>query len=54
MRIKNNVQWMAVNIDLEKVYDRAHWDFIQASLKEAGILSCLIRVIMTAISTSTM
>ncbi|KAK5794339.1 hypothetical protein PVK06_035561 [Gossypium arboreum] len=38
MRIKNNVQWMAVNIDLEKVYDRAHWDFIQASLKEADDL----------------
>ncbi|KAA3481008.1 reverse transcriptase [Gossypium australe] len=33
MRIKKNVQWMAVKIDLEKAYNRMCWDFVKASLK---------------------
>ncbi|KAA3477142.1 Retrovirus-related Pol polyprotein from type-2 retrotransposable element R2DM [Gossypium australe] len=44
---------MAVKIDLEKAYDRVRWDFVKASLKAAGIPSNLIKIIMNAISTST-
>lgn len=28
---------MAIKIDLEKAYDRVRWEFIDASLKAAGI-----------------
>lgn len=45
---------MAVKIDLEKAYDRVRWDFIEASLKTARIPPYLQKVIMTAISSSTM
>lgn len=50
---KKNLHWMAVKIDLEKAYDRVKWDFVKASLKAAGIPSNLIKIIMNAISTST-
>ncbi|KAH1055847.1 hypothetical protein J1N35_033912 [Gossypium stocksii] len=45
---------MAIEIDLEKAFDRVHWDFIEASLIAAGILNILIKVIMNAISLSSM
>ncbi|KAH1098233.1 hypothetical protein J1N35_015154 [Gossypium stocksii] len=52
MRIKKNLQWMAIKIDLEKAFDRVRWDFIEASLIAAGIPLYLIKVIMNVISLS--
>lgn len=43
---------MAIEIDLEKAYDRVRWDFVKASLNAASILSHLVKVIMNAISLS--
>ncbi|KAK5802106.1 hypothetical protein PVK06_029688 [Gossypium arboreum] len=45
---------MAVKIDLEKAYDKVHWDFIRASFKDARIPDMLISVIISVISSSTM
>ncbi|KAK5811354.1 hypothetical protein PVK06_026683 [Gossypium arboreum] len=47
-------KWMIVKIDLEKAYDRIRWDFIDKSIQAAGIPDFLRKVIMSAISTSTM
>ncbi|KAH1131560.1 hypothetical protein J1N35_002938 [Gossypium stocksii] len=52
-RIKGR-NWMAIKLDLEKAYDRISLDFIDASLVVAGILKFLRRVIMGAISSSSM
>ncbi|KAA3459823.1 Retrovirus-related Pol polyprotein LINE-1 [Gossypium australe] len=46
--------WMAIKLDLKKAYDRISWDFIDASLVAAGIPEFLRKVIMDAISSSTM
>lgn len=51
-RKSNN--WMAIKLDLEKAYDRVSWEFIDASLSAAGIPIFLRKVIMSAISSSTM
>ncbi|KAK5811558.1 hypothetical protein PVK06_026904 [Gossypium arboreum] len=51
-RKSNN--WMAIKLDLEKAYDRVSWEFIDASLSAAGIPILLRKVIMSAISSSTM
>ncbi|KAH1074241.1 hypothetical protein J1N35_026569 [Gossypium stocksii] len=45
---------MAIKLDLEKAYDRISWEFIDASLVAAGIPDFLIKVIMDAISSSSM
>ncbi|XP_040952745.1 uncharacterized protein [Gossypium hirsutum] len=45
---------MAIKIDLEKAYDRVHWDFIETSLQAVGIPLFLLNAIMSAITTSTM
>lgn len=39
-------------IDLEKAYDKVSWEFIDASLKAAGIPDFLCNVIMSVISGS--
>ncbi|KAH1073281.1 hypothetical protein J1N35_025609 [Gossypium stocksii] len=46
--------WMAIKLDLEKTYDRISWDFIDMTLAAAGIPDFLRKVIMSAISSSTM
>ncbi|KAH1031612.1 hypothetical protein J1N35_043786 [Gossypium stocksii] len=38
MRVKKNLKWMAIKINLEKAFDRVCWDFIEASLIAAGSL----------------
>ncbi|KAH1063911.1 hypothetical protein J1N35_028898 [Gossypium stocksii] len=43
------MNWMAINIDLEKAYDRISWEFIDVSLQVAGINDFLHNVIMSAI-----
>ncbi|KAA3488943.1 reverse transcriptase [Gossypium australe] len=45
---------MAIKLDLEKAYDRVSWDFIEVSLVAAGFLEKIRKVIMNAISSSTM
>ncbi|KAK5771935.1 hypothetical protein PVK06_048191 [Gossypium arboreum] len=52
MWTKRSLQWMAVNIDLEKTYDKVRWDFVEASLNTADIPSHLVKVIMNDISLS--
>ncbi|KAA3486170.1 reverse transcriptase [Gossypium australe] len=51
---KAGKNWMAIKLDLEKAYDRISWDFIHVSLVTAGIPEGLRKVIMNAISSSTM
>ncbi|KAH1107012.1 hypothetical protein J1N35_010780 [Gossypium stocksii] len=46
--------WMAIKLDLEKAYDRISWDFIDMTLAAARIPDFLRKVIMSAISSSTM
>ncbi|KAA3469838.1 LINE-1 reverse transcriptase isogeny [Gossypium australe] len=53
MRSKHK-KWMAIKIHLEKAYDRVSWDFIGASLQVANTLDFLRKVIMFAITSSTM
>lgn len=54
MKSNNSRKWMAVKIDLKKVYDQVRWDFIDASLQVAGIPDNLRKVIVFDISTFTM
>ncbi|KAK5793475.1 hypothetical protein PVK06_034624 [Gossypium arboreum] len=46
--------WMAVKLDLEKAYDRVSSEFIASSLSATGIPNSLRKVIMLAISSSSM
>lgn len=45
---------MAIKIDMKKAYDRVRWDFVKALLIVAGISSRLIKVIINAITLSSM
>ncbi|KAK5772898.1 hypothetical protein PVK06_049200 [Gossypium arboreum] len=54
MRSQKKRKWMAIKIDLEKAYDRVRWEFIEASLRAAGIPDYLINVIMPSISNVSM
>ncbi|KAA3488057.1 RNA-directed DNA polymerase (Reverse transcriptase) [Gossypium australe] len=51
---KAGKNWMAIKLDLEKAYDGISWEFIHVSLVAAGIPEGLRKVIMNAISSSTM
>ncbi|KAA3460795.1 reverse transcriptase [Gossypium australe] len=51
---RGNKKWMAIKLDLEKAYDRVSWRFIEVSLEAAGVPEKIRKVIMNAISSSTM
>ncbi|KAH1039445.1 hypothetical protein J1N35_041188, partial [Gossypium stocksii] len=51
---KGGKNWIAIKLDLEKAYDRTSWDFIDATLVAAGIPEFLRKVIVGAISLSSM
>ncbi|KAA3487383.1 LINE-1 reverse transcriptase isogeny [Gossypium australe] len=54
MRSQKNKKWMAIKIDLEKAYDRVSWEFIEASLRAAGIPNYINNVITSSTSNSAM
>ena len=41
---------MAIKIDLQKVYDRVNWDFVQAILSKLGFNSVFIGWILACVS----
>lgn len=43
---------IAVKLDLEKAYDKVHWDFLEDRLLDAGFPSLLITVIMHCVSST--
>jgi len=45
---------VAIQVDLEKAFDRLRWDFIHDTLVDIGLPSSLIHVIMHCITTPTM
>ena len=45
---------MTIKVDLEKVYDRLRWDFIEETLEAIGIPEKLRNVIMYCITSSSM
>ncbi|KAA3483626.1 Retrovirus-related Pol polyprotein LINE-1 [Gossypium australe] len=47
---KRKKSWMAIKVDLEKAYDKIHWDFIEDTLADVGFPSTLVNVIMESIS----
>lgn len=51
---RRNPQWMAIKVDLEKAYDIIRWDFIEETLRYAGLPLQLISVIMNCITGSSM
>ena len=55
MRSKKDVEgWMAIKVDLEKAYDRLRWDFIEDTLKDAGLPSKFVQAAMLCISSCSM
>ena len=36
LRKKGDKGWMAIKIDLEKVYDRLKWSFVKENLEDIG------------------
>ncbi|KAK5840677.1 hypothetical protein PVK06_009580 [Gossypium arboreum] len=53
-RKQKNKKWITIKMDLEKAYDRARSDFIEASLYTATIPVFLINVIMSIITSSSL
>ncbi|KAA3464882.1 LINE-1 reverse transcriptase isogeny [Gossypium australe] len=51
---RNGKNWVAIKLDLEKAYDRVNWEFINAFLMAVGVPEFLRKVIMSAISSSSM
>lgn len=45
--------FMAIKIDLEKVYNHLKWSFVENTLCDIGILSTLLKLIMFRITTKT-
>ena len=53
-RKQGSTGWMAIKVDLEKAFDRLHWNFIEDTLKDANIPEVLTRTIMHCLTTSSM
>lgn len=49
-----NKGWMAIKIDLEKVYDRLKWDFVKDTLLDIGMPQNIINIIWYCISSPSM
>lgn len=45
---------MVVKVNLEKAYDRVHWDFLRDTFTDARLPSTIIRTIMRCVSSSSM
>ncbi|XP_061356470.1 uncharacterized protein LOC133300904 [Gastrolobium bilobum] len=55
MRLKKGkVGWMAIKVDLKKVYDRVNWRFLHQTLEEAGIQGKAIDLIMKGVTSASM
>ncbi|QHO04624.1 LINE-1 retrotransposable element ORF2 protein [Arachis hypogaea] len=55
MRNKKGRQgWMAIKIDLEKAYDKLKWSFVEDTLKDIGLPSNTIELILSCISSARM
>ena len=44
--------WMAIKVDLEKAFDKLRWDFIEDTLRDVGLPSSLVTLIMRSITSS--
>lgn len=51
---KGHVSWMAIKIDLEKVYDRLSWQFIEDTLICSNFPGKLINITMDMISSTSL
>ena len=49
-RKKGRSGWMLLKLDLEKAYDRIRWDFLEDTLKAAGLSEVWTRWIMNCVS----
>jgi len=48
--LKRKKGFMAIKIDLEKVYDRVRWSFITACLRELNIPDYILKVIQACMT----
>lgn len=51
---KGQLGWMAINIDLEKAYDKLKWDFIKDTLIDIGLPNNFFSLVWYCISTPKM
>ncbi|CAA7027588.1 unnamed protein product [Microthlaspi erraticum] len=49
-RKKGRRGWMLLKLDLEKAYDRIHWEFLEDSLRAAGFSESWIQWVMQCVS----
>lgn len=47
---KGNMGFMAIKVDLEKVYNRLSWNFLADTLKDFGISDYMVNIIMRCVS----
>lgn len=49
---KGNKGWLAIKTDLQKVYNRISWSFLEEVLRKVGMVEYLIRLIMFCVSST--